>query len=59
MSPLAFLFFCFLGPHFWYGSSQARDRIRAIAAAYTTAIAMRDPQPTEQGQGLNPYPYGY
>ena len=27
--------------------------------AYTTATAMRDPQPTEQGQGSNPCPHGY
>ena len=31
--------------------------ICATSTTYTTAIAMCDPQPTEQGQGLNLHPH--
>ena len=57
-----------------YGGSQARGLIRATAAnlcqSYSNArselhlrptpqlTATPDPQPTEQGQGLNPQPHG-
>ena len=57
-----------------YGGSQARGRIRAVAAGlhhshsnarsepwsatYTTAHATPDPEPTEQGQELNLQPRG-
>ena len=30
-----------------------------MSATYTTAMATLDPQPTEQGQGLNPRAHGY
>ena len=54
------------------GGSQARDLIGAVAASLHTATATQDPsrmcdlhhsptpdlQPTEQGQGRNPQPYG-
>ena len=33
--PLFFFFFCFLGPHLPYGSSQARGRIRATIASHS------------------------
>ena len=58
-----------------YGSSQARGGIGAIAAGLCHShsnkrskphlqptpqlTATLDPQPAEQGQGLNPYPHGY
>ena len=58
-----------------YGSSQARGRIGAAAAPLSHSHSsirsqphlqptpqltpMPDPQPTEQGQGLNPQPHGY
>ena len=57
-----------------YGGSQARGQIGATAAglrqSYSNAgsklqlqptlqlMAMLDPQPAEQGQGLNPQPHG-
>ena len=57
-----------------YGSSQARDRIRATAVSLHHShsnvgskphlrpipqlTATPDPQPTERGQGLNPHPQG-
>ena len=48
-----------------YGGSQARGRIvwgRIVwcrLPAYTIATATLDPQPIEQGQGLNLRPHGY
>ena len=43
-----------------FGSSQARGLIRAAAACPVPQLtAVLDPQPTEQGQGLNPHPHGY
>ena len=58
-----------------YGGSQARGQIGTVAAGLhqsqsnagfelrlqTTPqpTAIQDPQPTEQGQGLNPKPHGY
>ena len=39
-----------------YGGSQARDRIRATAAAYTTAAAMPDPLAHRAGLGIEPMP---
>jgi len=58
-----------------YGSSQARDQIRATAVnlghnhsneGYEVHLqptpqltAMPDPQPTERGQRLNPHPHGH
>ena len=42
-----------------YGSSQARDQIRATLPAYATATATPDPSPTKWGQESNPYPHGY
>ena len=36
-------------------SSWARDGIRAIAATYTTAAAMLDPEPTVLGSASNPH----
>ena len=58
-----------------YGSSQARDRIRAAVARLHHShsntgselrlwpapqlTAMLDPKPTEQGRGLNLCPHGY
>ena len=70
-----FFFFVFLGPRAAYGGSQARSRIRAVAAGLcqnhsntrskphlppTPQFAETlDPQPTEQGQGSNLRPYGY
>ena len=57
-----------------YGGSQARGRIGAVATGLfqihgstgskphlqptPQLVAMPDPQPTEQGQGLNPQPHG-
>ena len=57
-----------------YGGSQARGRIRAVVASLRQShsnsgsephlqamphlMAMPDPQPTEQGQGLNPQSHG-
>ena len=58
-----------------YGISQARDQIGAVAPSLYHShsnvgselhlqrtpllMATPDPQPTEQGQGLNPHPPGY
>ena len=72
-----FSFFCFLifrAVLAAYGSSQARDWIRAVAAGlhhshsnarselclWPTAqlTATLDPSPTERGQGSNPHPHG-
>ena len=36
-----------------YGSSLARDSIRAAASTYTKAVAMLDPLTTVPGQGAN------
>ena len=57
-----------------YGGAQARGPVRAVAASLCQShsnagseprlqptpqlTAMPDPQPTEQGQGWNPYPHG-
>ena len=51
---LAFLLFkrnafSFLATPMVYGSSWARDRIRAAAVTYTTAAETWDPQPTMPG----------
>ena len=58
-----FLFFS-LGPHSQaYGSSQARGLIGAETAhlhhSLSNTGSKPDPQPTEQGQGLDPHPHGY
>ena len=66
---------CFRASPTAYGSSQARGRIRAVAAglhhshsnteskpglrAPPQLTAILDSRPTEQGQGLNPHPHGY
>ena len=53
-----------------HGGSQARGGIRAAGAwlshSHSNIVqltpnltAMPDPEPTKQGQGLNPYPHGY
>lgn len=41
-----------------YGSLQARGQRGATVATYNTAIAMRHPEPTEGGKGLNLHPHG-
>ena len=50
---LSLFFFSFRAAPVAYGSSQARDRIGATAAGYTTATAMPEPklhlQPTTHG----------
>ena len=38
-----------------YGSSWARDGIRAAGMTYTTAVAMLNPLTHCAGQGLNPH----
>ena len=38
-----------------YGSSQARDRIRATAATYATVAATQDPEPTTQSRNCQFY----
>ena len=69
-----FLFFLFRATPMTYGGSQARGPIGATAASLCQShsnvgsepglrptpqvTAMLDPQPTEQGQGLNPQPHG-
>ena len=69
-----FLSFCpFLGPSVAYGGSQAKGRIKAVAAGLHHShsnmgseprlqpipqlTATLDRQPTEQGQGWNPKPH--
>ena len=68
-----FFFFClFRATPTAQGGSQARGRIRAVAAGHVSharsqprlqptpqLAAMLDPEPTEQGQGLNLRPHGY
>ena len=70
-----FFFLLFRATPVACGSSQANGRIRAIAASLRHShsnvgsephlrptpqlMATPDPKPTEQGQGLNPYPHGY
>ena len=39
-----------------YGSSQARDELRAVAAIYTTAVAVMNPLTHGIGQGIEPTP---
>ena len=72
---LFFSFLLFRAAPVAYGSSQARGQIGAAAADLHLShsnvesepnlpptpqlTAMLDPQPTEGGQGLNPYPCGY
>ena len=65
-----FFFFCWAAP-VAYGSSQAKGPTRAVANSLRHSnveskshlwptpqlTAMPDPQPTDQGQGLNPQPY--
>ena len=69
-----YLSYVFLDRTEAYGDSQARGRIGAAAAGLRQShsnarskpclqptpqlLAMPDPQPTEQGQGLNPKPHG-
>ena len=70
-----FAFFLFRAIPGMYGSSQARSRIRGIDAGLhhnhsnvgsdpclqptLQLMAMPEPRPTEQGQGLNLHPHGY
>ena len=70
-----FFFLLFRAAPAAYGSSQARNRIRAAAAGLchchsnarsklilqptSQLMATLDPQPTERGQGLNPCPHEY
>ena len=70
-----FFFFAFKAVLTAYESSQARNRIGAIAASLQHShsntgwkpslwptpqlMAMQDPWPTEQGQGPNPHPHGH
>ena len=55
-----FLSLVFLGLHAWHtevprlGVKSERQLL-----AYTTATAMSDPEPSEQGQGSNLFPHGY
>ena len=55
----AFLFVCFLGLHLRHVKvPRLGVKSELPLPAYTTAIATRDPQPTERGQGSNLRP-GY
>ena len=72
---LLFYFFRGTPAPYAYGGSQARSQIRAVAAGLHHShsntrsephlqstpqlTAMPDPEPTEQGQGLNLHPHGY
>ena len=69
-----YLFSLFRATPMAYGGSQARGRIRAVAAGHSHShhnarsesrlrpapqcSATSDPEPTEQGQGSNPCPHG-
>ena len=69
-----FFFLSFRTTPMAYGHSQARDELELQLLAYATATALRDlsrvwtipqlmampdPWPMEQGQGLNTHPHGY
>ena len=55
-----FAFFFFLGLHLRHMEvPRLGVKLELQLLAYTTAIATRDPRTTGQGQGSNPYPYGY
>ena len=73
LSPSIMSFLLFGAAPVAHGGSQTRGQIRATAAGLhhsysntgsklhlrpTHLTAMLDPQPTEQGQGLNPQPNG-
>ena len=67
------IFFFFRATSSAYGSFQARSQIGATAASLyhsqsntrselhlqPTPQLTADPQPTERGEGLNPYPHGH
>ena len=59
---ISFFFFSpvFLGPHPWHIEvPRLGVELELQPLAYTTAVVMLDPSPTEQGQGLNLRPHGY
>ena len=54
-----FFFSFFFWPHQWHMEvPRLGVKSELQLPAYTTVTATQEPQPTERGQGSNPYPHG-